>query len=43
MTRVLVIGPAGPERTGLEALLRDAGHEATGGSFEDGDRLRLRG
>lgn len=43
MSRVLVIGPAGPERSGLEAMLTQEGHETTCASFADGDRLRLLG
>ncbi len=43
MTRVLVIGPAGPERSGLETMLTEEGHETTCASLADGDRLRSRG
>ena len=36
---VLIIGPAGPERTSLEAMLSELGHAITGVSFEEGSRL----
>jgi RNA polymerase sigma factor (sigma-70 family) len=34
--RILIIGPAGPERTSLEAMLSELGHRTTGVSFEEG-------
>ncbi len=35
---VLILGPAGPERSGLETLLGDLGHTAVGASYEESAR-----
>ncbi len=37
--RVLIIGPAGLERTSLEAMLSGLGHAVTGASFDEGAGL----
>jgi RNA polymerase sigma factor (sigma-70 family) len=35
---VVIVGPAGAERAGLELLLRDLGHVATGASYDEAPR-----